>query len=766
MKNIWKRIAGPGMAAVLIVSVLTGCAGRAGEAGKDTDGGETAMGRYLEEEVALPEKVKTLLDLQVLEDGTLRMAGGTDTETAVYDSGDKGNSWKKKFTVECREGEYLSGFSFAPDGGAGLILMDIAGGEAYQYVYRILDKDGKSRDLPITLPGNESPAEASSEQTQNMLTYLEFAGDGSLYGADLERQVYRISKETGEIERSWEFSGIVNDLLVLDEQMMTVAEEKVEFSDLESGKSEGTDQNMTKQLGESLGYYVVTGISPVLFERGEEKDTLYFCDSTGLYRHAVGGSVSEQIIDGALNSLASPDLGLISMGADRDGSFFIGVSQGGDFKILRYTYSRNTPSKPGTEIRVYTLRDNLEVRQAITMYQKEHPDIFISLQVGVTGEDGVTVSDALRTLNTDIAAGKGPDLFLLDGMPVESYIEKGLLRDISGIVKKVADSEGLYENITNQYRKGEELCAVPSRFSVPVLQAKAESLDQTGSLELIAEQAGGLRSQNPDAGKILDTSDQETLVKTLYAIDSPFWTEEDGSLKKERITRFFELLKEIYDLDKHQEGEQENTGVFIASAGQSSHRFMSDISVGAMKYMYGDMMMNIGMLSDMNGLSTVVSVNQARKDGGYQALSDGDRQIYVPEQILGISSQSQNTGEAESFVEYLLSEDAQRVNQGGGFPVNRAGFEKSLEDREGIENTEIAMSDTDGSMQTLEFVWPSDEEIQNLKETFQSLNTPALTDEVILEAVVGQGISCLDGSIGAGEAAENAMKKISLYLAE
>lgn len=833
MKKKWKQMASLALAAVLTAGALAGCAKGSGETGKNTDGGETAMGRYLEEEIALPEGVKTLLDLQVLEDGTLRIAGGTETETMVYDSPDNGSSWEKKYTVELGPTDYLSSFTFAPDGGAGLILMTDGGnGTDYQYTYRVLDQDGASTELPILLPGNESSGgeaqgesetgesrdsqeeqtqesgdsqegqtqesqgrteetlletgEEEGEQTQaavgsasaasdeggsitmdqNSLMYLVFDGNGNLYGADFERNVHRINRETGEIEQTWPCSGLASDLLVLDDQMMVMSEEKVEFYDLKTGESRGTDQNLTQQLAANLGNYVVSGISPVLFEPGEEKDTLYFCDSSGLYRHVAEGNVSEQIIDGALNSLGNPSLGLISMGAGKDGSFLIAAAEGEDFKLLRYTYSKDTPSKPSTEIKAYSLEDNLEVRQAISMYQKEHPDVFISLQIGVTGEDGVTVSDALRTLNTDIAAGKGPDLFLLDGMPVDSYIEKGLLRDLSGIVAKVAEAEGLYENITDQYRNGEELCAVPTRFSIPVLQTETKNLSQSGNLEQIAQLAANLRRENPDAGKILDTSDPDTLVRTLYTIDSPFWKGEDGSLKEDRVVRFFELLKEIYDLDEHEDGEQGNMGVFIASGGQTRQNFMTDISVGAMEYMYGGLMMNMGMLSDMNGLSTVVSINQTNKDMGYQSIADGNSQIYVPGQILGISSQSQNIQETESFVEYLLSEEAQTVNQGGGFPVNQAAFEKSLENKNGIENTEVAMSDTDGGIQTLVFVWPSDEEIQKLRDTFAGLNTPSLTDNVILEAVAEQGISCLEGSITAQEAAKNALQKINLYLAE
>lgn len=42
----------------------------------------------------------------------------------------------------------------------------------------------------------------------------------------------------------------------------------------------------------------------------------------------------------------------------------------------------------------------------------------------MTDDNGVTLEDALKTLSTDILAGNGPDVLILDGMPVDSYVEK------------------------------------------------------------------------------------------------------------------------------------------------------------------------------------------------------------------------------------------------------------------------------------------------------------------------------------------------------
>ena len=86
--------------------------------------------------------------------------------------------------------------------------------------------------------------------------------------------------------------------------------------------------------------------------------------------------------------------------------------------LLKYTYSADTPAKPDKELKVYSLYDNREMRQSISRFQKEHTDIYVNYQAAMSEENAVNVSDALKTLTTEIMAGKGPDLLILDGMPV------------------------------------------------------------------------------------------------------------------------------------------------------------------------------------------------------------------------------------------------------------------------------------------------------------------------------------------------------------
>ena len=77
--------------------------------------------------------------------------------------------------------------------------------------------------------------------------------------------------------------------------------------------------------------------------------------------------------------------------------------------------------------------------------------MFVKKIIGMSGSDGVTADDAIKSLNTEVLAGKGPDVLVLDGLPADSYVEKGALCDISNYVVQANESEGLFTNIMDAY---------------------------------------------------------------------------------------------------------------------------------------------------------------------------------------------------------------------------------------------------------------------------------------------------------------------------
>ena len=160
----------------------------------------------------------------------------------------------------------------------------------------------------------------------------------------------------------------------------------------------------------------------------------------------------EQIIDGSLNSLSSPDTGTVAWGQDSDGNFYVGCNAGEDIRIYSYVYSKDTPTTPDTELTVYSLKDSNFIKQAAVLFQKKYPDIYVNIEAGMSGDDSVTDTDALKVLNTEIMAGTGPDVLLLDGISEDTYIERGMLENLSGVLK----DEDILPNIKDAYTKEEK----------------------------------------------------------------------------------------------------------------------------------------------------------------------------------------------------------------------------------------------------------------------------------------------------------------------
>ena len=112
-------------------------------------------------------------------------------------------------------------------------------------------------------------------------------------------------------------------------------------------------------------------------------------------------------------------------------------------------------------IHLYTLKDNDQLQQSAKLFEEKFPEYQVVIDVGVSEEDGKTVSDAIRSLNTEIMAGNGPDIILMDGLPIEDYIEKGVLEDLSDMVESVKENgEEFFENVLSSYKKGEKVLVI------------------------------------------------------------------------------------------------------------------------------------------------------------------------------------------------------------------------------------------------------------------------------------------------------------------
>lgn len=89
-----------------------------------------------------------------------------------------------------------------------------------------------------------------------------------------------------------------------------------------------------------------------------------------------------------------------------DGSYLAIVSDGSmQTKLYRYSFDP-TLSAPANTLEVWSLEENATVRAAIQTFTQQNPDCAVEYEVALQEGAGLTKDDALRTLNTELLAGK------------------------------------------------------------------------------------------------------------------------------------------------------------------------------------------------------------------------------------------------------------------------------------------------------------------------------------------------------------------------
>lgn len=769
MKKNWRKMIGLLTAAAVSVTAMPIMTASAEES---TEG---AMGRYIEEDVELPyDNIFEIMDLKVQTDGSVRMLANTSKETVLLRSEDNGITWTEDSSLPqemqtSEKGNLYKGALSSEGDIFGMYTNNSAeDGTMPEHTYYQCDAAGNVTEVAPEFLGE---IDGLGEDFCNQLIYLE---PGKVLGQGLaSSQIYLFDDKTGEVLQTYNENDNYTKIWgVAAGNLYAVTQDDLLIYDLETGE-EKADEVLKEAILEKSGSLDITTSSsyPLILSGGTEDDSVFYASEKGLFRHIAEGAVLEQLADGALNSLGNPGYGLVKMQQASDGAFLFALYGDEGSKLVRMVYSADTPTVPNKELKVYTLRDNATLRQAIALFQKKNPDYYVNLEVGVTGEDAITESDALRTLNTNIMADKGPDVLVLDGMPIEAYTEKGILSDMSALLAETAEKEGFFENIVKAYEKDGALYAVPSRFRIPVMQASEEVLSQINSLTSFGDTMQQLKDADSETECVIDVNNIYVFLQKLYAMYSTEIVREDGSLNEENVREFVTQAKRIFDMNEIVKGEiapEWNLDFY-----RNYEYSFDSIGVEISNFMMGTIQIGTGTLDNVMELMQAVSINDRL---GY-TLDNArltEKNIFVPEMILGINSKSTRQEDAAALIQFLFSKEAQ-TQSGVGLAVNQAAFEENLakessalEDGESVVGYSFATADGEGDEGWNELIIRAlnDSEEEQLRQMIASLDTPALTDSVMEGLIIEQTGNCLAGQISEEEAVQSIIQKMMLYLSE
>ena len=728
-------------------------------------GASGAMGRYTDAQVELPGQMTQAGGI-TWDENILRLVdiAGTDIvsddrgETFGYSSPDI-----EHFLELLGTQPYMSGCAVTP-GGDRLVVSVELDGESVRYVKRLYTADNQVIELE-DIPESES-----------MTVFC--GSDGWFYGAAGSSKIYRIDPRTGEAEYLFQTDIPVGYMAVVGGRLFAGTSEGLHIFDLEKKELADQDPVLDELLkGEHQELAGSVGYSPYLIAPGRDDDSIYVVTKKGLYHHAVYGNVMEQVIDGSLCSIGDASKsfsGMAVLGGGEQESFLILYHDG---TLMRYTYDPDIPTVPDTTVRVFTMYDDSNVRMAVSAFQLSHREVYVKYEVGVSEENGMTKEDALKNLSTQLAAGKGPDVLVMDNIPFESYVEKGVLADLNGLMDTLSQEDPLFEKIVDQYRRKDILYAVPMGFRIPVL-AGEESL--TGSLETLADLADLMedaRKSRPE-GSLLGFGNAQDALNLLSQASSGAWVKADGSLDREAVLDFLTQVKRIYDaqtsgidsdeielLSNTRLGKMDDRGMtfyenYQATAAASTAFYLKQpFSAGIFK----------GNADDLAMYQSTLRIQNMQ----YMLMPGQQRGACIPSSLLAINQACAEKEKSLEFLKYALSGEFQGSGSLNCAPISRAGHEadkvfpygSSIDPKKDAYAVVSAMTE-DGISTNIEIFWPSEEDFARLDALVESFDRVNSCDERVYQAVIELGAKALNGEMTVEEAVNEIEKKVQLYLAE
>lgn len=650
---------------------------------------------YQADKIEKPKDISKIQFLVYLEEGTLRIGGSGQSgeERTVWDSKNNGKDW---------------------------ILA------------------GDSEQLP---------------ELKNQNAFYKYSSDGKFYV--VEDQTIRLYEDTqpstiniveGESYLDSALCGQDFYLLVEDE----TGTKQIRKYDLSEQIWENMEnEELVQALKKTTGYGCLAAdpLAEMLYTEGA--GIVKYCVEKDETTHAI----NEEVLNGCIDTINEPITGLAVQGenivvctAGKSGSesnlYFLQKEQ------TKKNEKDKTDTGKNTVLKIYSLKENSMIRSSLAFFRREHTDISINYTVGYTGEDGFSVSDAIRKLNTEIMADEGPDIIVLDNLPVEEYISKGVLELVTDIVNEKKDE--IFFNMIEGYNKESEIFCVPTTFRIPVIIRNSEVVSAESSKAVIDQME---QQESPVLTR------QDFPYAAMYMFVTSDMVEKDG-MNEEKLTAYYNdllRLKEMGNVTDKIVGESDysmNQTVDIFPYGESD--VTSDIYFGEAKA-------GVGQIAYAD---SYIKLNSARKQADIQFdyLNKSGGNYYIPTEVLGINSRSSYKDAAKEFLSLYLTEEVQNTNT-MGFSINRNSMRNSaaVTDSPQYYSTIYKnLEDTSG----LDLYTLSTDEFNELLQFVELADTPVRVDAVVTETVMGQADKILYEGLDVQTAVQTVCDKINLYLKE
>lgn len=757
MKRNWiKKWISLAVACVLAMCALAGCgdsgSGNGEGNGAETQNGSKAKGRYVEKEVGL-----ALAD----DEKGVGLIRGKDGSYRLYTC----ISAEKKYKAY----DSADGQSFT-EGNAAWLNQAIGGKDCYlKRIFR--GEDGKDYALYYKDEANHligtADGNAASEQFAQVLrdkTGVDMAGvmeNGNLVISDITKgklEVWSAQSQSSVMEAE-QGTANTSGLKLFDcrgSRAVVLSQSGGGFSaiNLDSGKQE-----------QMFEYEGMGGDSYGILKLGEQEDC-YYVDRKGLHHINLNGSTIETLIEGDTASMGDTSMELVDFVLGEQEEYFVLYNMDGKASVMHYIYDKDAKVTPDEQLVIFGLEENKTIKQAVSRFQKAHPEVRVRYKTGSQQETGTTRADQIRVLNTELLGGNGADILVLDGLPLESYISKGVLMDLSDFYSNLQQDSPISDNIISSMKKEKGLYQLPVRAKVLSMYGTKEEMEALQSLDALSaylEKGGGR--------ELLDARSYEYYLRLLITLNYKdlFDSGEKKEIPQQELKALLEAAKKLgqatgteadtiqnYYLGQVPELTEDN---IIKEMGGTE--FLSCIDSN------NDLNVRKGkgaVITEAGGAFSLIEACEVLRQ--IKAAPLGIHKLYLPKGMVGVNSSSKNKELAQEFLKMLFSEEIQSLDLNDGFPVNAKALEAWSQKEAPEDGMGLAIAGSDENDEMFSAAEPSGEQMMPFIQLLKEADTPVLIDDVILEVTLDEGIAYCSGEKSLEDAVSGISNKTKTYLAE
>ncbi|PDY48648.1 ABC transporter substrate-binding protein [Bacillus pseudomycoides] len=353
-----------------------------------------------------------------------------------------------------------------------------------------------------------------------------------------------------------------------------------------------------------------------------------------------------------------------------------------------------------TIVEVSTLGATESLKQAEKLYEQENPKIDIQIK-GAFPENGsdqkgsemdeTSIEKIISKVNTEFLAGKGSDVIVLDGLPADKYVKKGLLTDLSEMMEqdKSFDKNRYFDKVLDNSKTNKKLYGIPLSFWLSGLLGDDTAIQQSGvkvndkewTWSEFTSVGKELASKGTHKNVIGNTPPEQMLQFLVQDHYAELVDKASGKAKfqSDLFVQMLEDVKKMYD-EK------------IATA--------DEVNLGEAYFVRLPMIMSI---EDYFSTGASLGITGTKIYQKPHIAGQKKGVAFTPNTTVGINAKSPVKKEAWNFLKFLMSDEVQ--SKGNGFPINKAVYEqqiKTLKEKGKLEGPAGSINVTESDIQGLE----------------------------------------------------------------